>query len=73
MIWVVCLETNEKFGYSDKKTPYEALSGMLYALNMKRLDSAAAIQTTKSGEHLHFEHSGKTYAIRNEQKGTSAA
>ena len=65
MRWVVCLETDERFGYGDNKTPHQALSGLLYMLNTQRKDSAAAIQTTKSGEHLYFEHSGKTYAIRN--------
>lgn len=66
MRWVVCLETDKRFGYSDKKTPYEALSSMLYTLNMERLDLAAAIQMTESGKYLYFKHGYKTYVIEND-------
>ena len=64
--WVCCLDTGEQMGYSDKKTPYEALSAALYTQNQKCRDSAAVIQKSKSGLFLYFRHDGKTYAIRNE-------
>ena len=65
MRYVTCLNDGRKYGYSDSKTPYEALSGLLYTLNLKRKDTNAAVNKTRSGLHLWFEHSGKTYSIRN--------
>ena len=65
MKMVFCLDTGEKFYYGDNKTPYEALSGMLYTLNLSHNDPKAKIDKTESGLHLYFDHCGKTYAIRN--------
>ena len=62
MLWVTCLDTGERFGYTSC-TPYEALSGLLYTLNLENMDRDAVINKTDSGLHLYFDHSGRTYSI----------
>ena len=65
MRYIKCLEDKKEYGYTDSKTPYEAISGLLYTLNCNKLDKNAVINKTDSGRHLWFEHSGKTYCIKN--------
>lgn len=65
MKYVYKLGTNEKYGFSKNDTPYEALSKMLYTLNISSEDKAAVINKTESGLHLYFDHRGETYSIRN--------
>lgn len=62
---VFCLDTGERFFYSENKTPYEALKGMLYTLNLKYNDPKAMINKTKSGKCLFFNHNGRTYSVIN--------
>lgn len=62
---IICLDTGVKYCYSEKETPYSAMTKMLYYLNIQHLDKTAKIDKTESGLHLYFDHCGKIYAIRN--------
>ena len=61
---VYCLDTDESYAF-EACAPYDAMTKMLYTLNLKRNDPNAVINETRSGLHLYIEHSGKFYAIRN--------
>lgn len=63
MQYIKCIEDNTLYGYPSNITPYKALSGFLYSLNMQHEDKQAVIN--KSGRFLWFEHLGKTYCIKN--------
>lgn len=60
---VVCLDDNRKYTFS-AMSPYDAMKKMLYYLNLRKYEEVIINKTT-SGLHLYFEHSNKTYAIRN--------
>ena len=60
---VTCLEDNIDYYYISA-TPYEALFDMKYFINLSE-KCDAEIHKTESGEHLYFEHNGKTYVVKN--------
>lgn len=62
MIKVFCLDENTWY-IMDAKTPYEALNKMLYYCNLKRNDSNAVINLSKSNRTAYFVHSNKTYSV----------
>lgn len=59
-----CLEDDKTFSFN-AETPYEALSKMMYTLNLKSFDKNCKINKTTSGRILYIEHKNKTYAIVN--------
>ena len=59
---VFCLDTGETLGFQASNA-YEAMTKLLYTLNLKRKDPNAKIRQTESGLHLYVDHSGKTYSI----------
>lgn len=63
MIKVFCLEARTEFGFI-ANTPYEALTKMLYTLNLANFDKNAVIKETSTGKCLYMEHKGKTYGVR---------
>lgn len=71
---VVCLETGDKWMYSDHLTAYQALSNLMKSPELrvnKSVDCFPVINKTESGNTLWFYFFGKTYAILNNTKGDS--
>lgn len=62
-IAITCLDDGSIYEFV-ARTPYEAMTMMLYTLNVKNEDSYAVINKTKSGLYLWTEHNGKTYVVR---------
>ena len=62
-ITVFGLDTHESLTFQ-AKTPYEAMTKLLYTLNLKHKDKFAKIENTNSNLHLYTIHNGKTYAVR---------
>ena len=46
-------------------TALEAISNMIYTLNLNHFDVNCKVLRTKSGRILYIEHTGRTYAVAN--------
>lgn len=70
---VVCLETGDKWLYSDRLTAYQALQNFMKSpdLLVNSFDCTPVINKTESGNTLWFYFLGKTYAILNNTTGDS--
>ena len=62
-ITVFGLDTHEALTFQ-ARTPLEAMSKLLYTLNLKRMDDTAKIEKTESNLHLYTVHCGNTYSVR---------
>ena len=63
-----CLEDDRTFSIG-ANTAYEALCNMMYTLNLNRFDRNCKILKTNSKRVLYIEHTGKTYAVVNNERG----
>ena len=46
-------------------TALEAISNMIYTLNLNHFDANCKVLRTRSGRFLYIEHTGRTYAVAN--------
>lgn len=60
---VRCLDTGEGLIFQ-AATPYEAMTKLIYYLNLSHKDEFAAINKTESNLHLYTIHNGKYWTIR---------
>lgn len=59
-----CLEDDRVFSMS-ANTALEAISNMIYTLNLNYFDANCRVLRTRSGRILYIEHAGRTYAVAN--------
>ena len=59
-----CLEDDRTFSIG-ANTALEAISNMMYTLNLNHFDANCKVLRTRSGRILYIEHAGRTYAVAN--------